>query len=99
MPAETGRSRVLFFVLSCYLIGTFLYRTLTPAHEYALRSEQLLTIGLDCLAVIGLAGLRAQGPKPLFWTALLAGICLLLIRFTSDASWWTGHLMYSLSPR
>ena len=99
MPANAGRLRVLFLVVSGYLIATFLYRTLTPAHEFALRDEQLLSIGLDLLAVIGLAGLRTQGPKPLFWAALLAGIGLLLIRFTSDAAWWTGHLMYSLPAR
>jgi hypothetical protein len=98
-PEQSGRHRFLFVALSCYLIATFLYRTLTPAHEYAMRTEQLMTIGLDILAVIGLAGLRAHGSKGLYWAGLPAGIGLLLIRLNSDASWWTGHLMYSLPPR
>jgi hypothetical protein len=98
-PAGSGRHEILFFVVSLYLIGTFLWRVLVEAHEYAMRTEQMLTIGLDLLMVIGLFGIRAHGPKPLFWIAMVAGVGLLLIRFTSDAAWWTGHLMYSLPPR
>ena len=98
-PAQSGHSRFLFVALSCYLIATFLYRTLTPAHEYAMRTEQVMTIGLDILAVIGLATLHEHGSKVLYWGGLLAGVGLLLIRLHSDASWWTGHLMYSLPPR
>ena len=96
---SSDNGRITFFLLSCYLIANFLYRTLTPAHEYAMRTEQIMTIGLDLLCVVGLIGMRARGPKPLFWVALLSGIGILLIRFNSDASWWTGHLMYSLPPR
>ena len=98
-PAQSSHHRFLFIALSCYLIATFLYRTLTPAHEYAMRAEQLMTIGLDILGVIGLASLHAYGSKALYWTGLLAGVGLLLIRLHSDASWWTGHLTYSLLPR
>lgn len=90
---------MLFFVLSCLLIGNFLYCMLVPAHEYGAAAEEMLTVGLNLLMVIGLFGIRAQGPEPLFWTAVVAGVGLLLIRFTSDSAWWTGHLMYSLSPR
>jgi hypothetical protein len=28
----------------------------------------------------------------LFWFGLIAGVGSLLIRFTGDAAWWTGHL-------
>ena len=28
----------------------------------------------------------------MFWFGVIAAIGLLLIRFTSDAAWWTGHL-------
>jgi len=93
---DNNRSWILFLLLSCYLIATFVYRTTVTAHEYPMRAEQLLSIGLDLLGVVGLIGLRAHGPKPLFWTALIAGILLFLIRLTSDAAWWTGHLSYSL---
>lgn len=98
-PADTGRHQILFFVMSLYLIGTFLYCVLTPAHEFGAPAEEMLTVGLNLLMVIGLFGIRAQGPKPLFWIAMVAGIGLLLISFTSDSAWWTGHLMYSLPPR
>jgi hypothetical protein len=56
-----------------------------------------MTIGLDLLAVVRLGSLHAYGS--MYWAGLLAGIGLLLIRLHSDASWWTGHLMFSLPPR
>jgi hypothetical protein len=93
------RNRTLSFVLSCYLIATFLWRAFTPAHEYPMRSVQVMEIALDLLAVVGLIGLKANVPKPLFWVALIAGLALFAIRLNGDASWWTGHLMYSLRPR
>ena len=30
---------------------------------------------------------------------IVAGVGLFVIRLNSDASWWTGHLVYFLSPR
>jgi hypothetical protein len=41
------RNRTLSFVLSCYLIATFLWRAFTPAHEYPMRSVQVMEIALD----------------------------------------------------
>jgi hypothetical protein len=90
---------VIGYVLACYLIGSFLWRLLTPAHEYPMRSAQVLDIGLDILMIVGLFGVRAGIPKPLFWVSLIAGLGLFAIRLTSDASWWTGHLIYTLLPR
>ena len=72
---------------------------LTPAHEYPMRSDQMLTMALDFLGLVGLIGLRVSIPKPLFWIGLVAGIGLLALRLNGDAGWWTGHLVYSLSPR
>jgi hypothetical protein len=94
-----NRSWLIFFALAGYLIANFLYRTLTAAHEYPMRTEQVMTIGFDVLALIGLYGLRAHGPKPLFWIALTAGLGLLAIRVNGDASWWTGHLVFSIPRR
>ena len=48
---------------------------------------------MDVLAIVGLVGVRAGLPKALFW---IAGIGLLAIRLNGEASWWTGHLMYSV---
>ena len=94
----SNRNWTMFLVLSIYMIAIFLWRVLTPAHEYPMRSEQVLTIGLDLLALIGLVGLKVQLEKGkiLFWIALIAGVGLFAIRLTGDASWWTGHLVYTL---
>ena len=93
---STGSNSTIAIVLAIYLIGQFLWNVFVPAHEYAMRTEQLLTIGLNVLAVVGLFGMKAKVPQPLFWPGLMAGIGLLALRFTSDAAWWTGHLFYSL---
>jgi hypothetical protein len=97
--ADGGRARMLFHVLAFYLIAVFLYRTLTPAHEYPRFPERLMTISFDILATIGLFGLRAYGAKPLMWIGILAGVGLLLVRLNGPDSWATGHLTYWLLPR
>jgi hypothetical protein len=94
-PAGTKRG-VLGLVVSCYLLAEFIWRVFTTAHEYPMRPEQVVSISLDLLAVIGLISIRASIPKPLFWLALIAGVALFAIRLHSDASWWTGHWSYSL---
>jgi hypothetical protein len=98
-PAAPDRNRKIFYVLSVLLILTFLWRTLTTAHEYPSRAAQMLEMGVDALCVVGLIGLRKLGPPALFWVALIAGLGLFAIRLNGDASWWTGHLTYSLPPR
>jgi len=95
----TGRNRILTVVLPCYLIAIFLWRALTPAHEMPMRAEQMLAIGLDALALVGLIGLRKQVVPALFWIALVAGLGLFAIRATGDTAWWSGHLMWSLPAR
>jgi hypothetical protein len=89
-------SPIVCYGLTVYLIGSFLWRVLIPAHEYAGTSTVYLGIAVDVLAIVGLIAIRAGIAKALFWIALVAGIGLLAIRLTSTASWWTGHLMYSL---
>jgi hypothetical protein len=96
---NTGRNVIISLVLPCLLIGQFLWNLLTPAHEYAMRSEQVMTMTLDALLLAGLFGLRRSMPAPLFWIALVAGIGLFALRMTSDAAWWTGHLVYSIQLR
>jgi hypothetical protein len=96
---STGRNPIISLLLPCLLIGHFLWNLLTPAHEYAMRSEQRLTMTLDFLLLAGLFGLRRSMPAALFWIALIAGIGLFALRMTSDAGWWTGHLVYSIPPR
>ena len=92
------RSELILMLVAVLLIGSFLWRLLVPASEYPVRSVQVLTMGFDLALIAGLIGLRSRAPKlrVLFWIALAAGIGLFVIRFTSDASWWTGHLMYQM---
>ena len=90
---------IVRYGLVAYLIGSFLWRVLTPAQEYPGRSATYLEIAVDILVMVGLIGIRAKVPKPLFWIALVAGVGMFLIRLNSDASWWTGHLVYTLPPR
>jgi hypothetical protein len=90
---------IIRYALVCYLIGSFLWRLLTPTHEYPMRSAQVMEIVLDFLVIVGLIGIRAKLPTALFWVALIAGLGLFAIRLNGDASWWTGHLVYTLLPR
>ena len=99
--ATAGRDRVIFLIAAIYLIGTFLYRALTPAHEGALRGELILTMALDALCVVALVVMKrkVQGGGVLFWIALAAGVGLFAIRLSSDEGWWTGHIFFTLEPR
>jgi hypothetical protein len=96
---HSGRNAFVALLLPCLLIGHFLWNLLTPAHEYATRSEQILTMTINFLMLVGLFGIRRSMSTPLFWTALIAGLGLFALRLTSDAAWWTGHLVYSIPPR
>ena len=95
---KANRNTVAAVVLPCLLIGRFLWNVLTPAHEFPMRTEQVMTMTFDFFMLVGLFALRAPMPKPLFWIALIAGIGLFALRLSADG-WWTGHLVYSLSPR
>ena len=106
-PEDRGsHARMMFLILSIYMICSFLWRAFATAHEYPMRFEQVFTISMDLVAVFALIGLRIQISKSgesewltgeiLFWIALLAGVGRLLIRLNGDASWWTGHLFYNI---
>ena len=97
-PPKAG-SPVVRYGLVVYLIGSFLWRVLLPAHEYPGRTATYLGIAVDVLAIVGLIGIRDGVPKALFWIALVAGIGLFAIRLNGEASWWTGHLVYTIPPR
>jgi hypothetical protein len=96
---QSGFNRALPWLLPALLIGTFLWRTLTAAHEYPGRTATIMEMVIDAALIVGLFGLRARMPTWLFWVALICGIGLFAIRLNSDASWWTGHLNYYLLPR
>ena len=98
LQSKTSRPIVRYVIVG-YLIGSFLWRVLTPAHEYPGRFSTYLEMALDALVIAGLIGIRANIPKPLFWVALIAGVAMFVIRLNGDASWWTGHLVYTIPPR
>jgi hypothetical protein len=101
-PIGLNRNPIIFIAVSGLIIANFLYRLLMPAHEYPMRTEQVMDIGLDILLLASLIGMKRQAPKlqALFWIALAAATGSLLIRVLGgDASWWTGHLVYSIEPR
>ncbi len=96
---QSGFNRVLPWLLPALLIGNFLWRVLTTAHEYPGRTAQVMEMAIDAALIVGLFGLKARMPVWLFWLALICGLGLFAIRLNSDASWWTGHLTYSLPRR
>ncbi len=101
-PDHTNRNGIIFLIVSVYLIATLLYRVFVPAHESPPRTEQLMTIGLDLLCLVGLVAIKKHVPGwwVLFWVAFVAGLGLLAIRFDGDeSSWWTGHLYFRFEPR
>ena len=88
-------SPVPAFLVACVLIGLFTYRLTVPAHVSPLLPELVLTLVFDAAMVVGLVVLRARLAAPIFWTALVAGAGLFVIRLTSEASMWNGHLMWT----
>jgi hypothetical protein len=100
-PPASNRNTIILMIVSIYLIATFLWRLFTPAHEYPMRAEQVMEMGIDLLMLVGVIGLTIQVPsgKLLGWIGVAAGVGLFVIRMTSDASWWTGHLVYYIEPR
>jgi hypothetical protein len=85
-------------LIACFVIGHFLWNVLTPAHEFPMRTAQIMSMVFDLGMFLSLCGSRRAMPQPLFWIALAAGIGLFALRLT-DHGWWTGHLTYSLPPR
>ena len=98
------------FCLAFFLVITCLWRVLATAHEYDSREMRWFSFGLDIFCLVALIAARAQikralpdgilpgGAQTVFLIGLLAGIVVLAIRFTSDASWATGHLHYDCCP-
>ena len=48
-----NRNELSFILIAALLIGTFLWRLLMPAHEYSVRSVQLLTMVFDLAFITG----------------------------------------------
>jgi hypothetical protein len=92
---DHSRDQKLFWALSILLIGSFVWKVSTPAHEYDRQSVVIMEMVFDLGCVVGLLGMiKRRGSNPLLWIALLAGLGLFGIRLSSKAGWSTGHLKY-----
>jgi hypothetical protein len=96
-----------FYLFSIFIILTFLWRFLVPAHE---ESDPDTLIYLETLfevfTVFGLIFfylyLRSSPYlystsllAAVFWIALAASIGILVMRFSTTGGWYTGHRVYS----
>ena len=72
-PVQTSdyasRHPIIAVLLPSLLIGHFLWNVLTPAHEFPMRSEQVMTMTLDLLMLGGLFALRLSSDG--WWTGHL----------------------------
>jgi len=86
----------LGLLAACYLIAVFLWRLLVRGEEYDRPLVLYMTIASDLGMLVGLAAFRRTIPIWLFWTGMVSGIGLFVIRFSSKHAWYTGHLRYWL---
>lgn len=97
-----------FRIVAIYLVARFLWAVLVPGGEWPLPPWHYVSMGIDLALLASMIVMRARlsftGPtehrrtfgNTLFGLGLVAGVGLILIRFTSDAAWWTGHLRSGL---
>ena len=101
---NASSQQTVFWLLSVYMITTFLWRAFIPGGEWPRPPTRFITIAIDLLCIGVLVRLKVRlsaekkpgkristGGKVLFWIALLAGLGVLAIRLHDDASWATGH--------
>ena len=100
-----GKSWPLFLAISGYLILRCLWRVFVPGAGWPVPPWHYLSMASDVLLLVMLIVLKSR-LAPLvadddsrrklsdiaIWGGSIAGVILLLIRFTSEAAWWTGHL-------
>ncbi len=106
--ADTGgKAPTALAVISAYIILRCLWKVFIPATGYSMPPWPVLTLIFDILLLVPLFVLKPQVPAagpgspfqvryatPLFIGGIVATVILVLIRFSSEAGWWTGHLMY-----
>ncbi len=98
-----------YYLVALGLITRCLWRVLTPGGSFPLPPAHYLSMGFDLvLLVVLILGRRHIGrwgeseapavsrARWVFAAALIAGIGLIAIRFTSHTAWWTGHLTWQL---
>ena len=103
MTTDAGQGnsgRMVFLLIALYLIVLFLWRAIVPGGSWPLPPWPYVSMGIDLVLIGCLIALRTRqsdaesrgwASTPLFWLGLIAGIGSLLIRFTGEGAWWTGH--------
>jgi MFS-type transporter involved in bile tolerance (Atg22 family) len=104
-PQTTGNLWPVYLIVSGYLILRFAAAIFMRGGEWPLPPSHYLQMAVDAGLLVGVIGLRSQlsarldrhDPRRglmgvLLVVGVIAGVSLLLIRFTSDAAWWTGYL-------
>ena len=98
----------IYLLCAALLVANCLWRILVPAQDYGSAVSIWFGITINLLLMVGLIGLyqqirvqmlaedaRRRLLNLIFWPGLFSGLVVLLIRFTSEHGWWTGHLWYS----
>ncbi len=101
----TGNLWPIYLIVSGYLILRFATAIFLRGGEWPMPPSHYLQMAVDLGLLVGLIGLRSQFYAKLdrydsrrglagvlFIFGVISGVGLLLIRFTSDAGWWTGYL-------
>ena len=98
---QGNAGRTVFLLIAVYLIVRFLWRAVIPGGGWPVPPWHYVSMGIDVVLVGCLIALRSRqsdgesrggAATPLFWLGVVAGVGSLLIRFTGEAAWWTGHL-------
>ena len=104
-PTATNIKR-LFYLVSIYVILTFLWRFLVPAYEESDTDTLIyLNILLELAQVASLiilfsylrpryGGASTAMLTTVFLIALAASIGILVMRFSTTHGWYTGHRLY-----
>ena len=103
--ARAGRAPIGFAVIACYLIVDCLWRLATPGGPWPVSPWPQISMTLDAVLLVALVWLWTYQPAPaadsppyvrynglLFGVGAAAGVVMLILRFTSEHGWWTGHL-------
>lgn len=103
--AGAAKAPITLPAIACLLIADCVWRLVTPGGPWPVSPWHYLSMGVDLLLLVGLVALWRTYPAPtpnapsyvrwgswLFGLGAAAGIIMLLLRFTSDHAWWTGHL-------
>jgi hypothetical protein len=88
--AGGAKAPITFPVIACLLIVDCLWRLVAPGGLWPVSPWHYLSMGVDLLLLIAPPYIRWGGW--LFGLGVGAGVIMLLLRFTSEHAWWTGHL-------